>query len=77
MEELANHVHSGNTANKFITKLDEVKEEFAKMPLPKDHENFIAMAALYQFIEEMDQYLHIKRSFVGFNMKKKTASKEI
>ncbi|EPD53659.1 hypothetical protein HMPREF1210_00482 [Paenisporosarcina sp. HGH0030] len=76
MEELANHVHSGNTAHKFISKLDEVKEDFAKMPLPKDHENFLAMAALYQFIEEMEQYLRIKRSFVGFNMKKKTASKE-
>ncbi len=76
MEELADHVHSGNTANLFISKLDDVKEEFSKMPLPKDHENFLAMAALYQFIEEMEQYLRIKRNFVGFKVKKKTASKE-
>ncbi|MET1013685.1 MAG: aromatic acid exporter family protein, partial [Paenisporosarcina sp.] len=76
MEDLANHVHSGNTAHTFISKLDVVKEEFSKMPLPKDHESFLAMAALYQFIEEMEQYLRIKRKFVGFKTKKKTASKE-
>lgn len=77
MEDLADHVHSGNTAHQFISKLDEVKAEFSKMPLPKDHESFLAMAALYQFIEEMEQYLEIKRNFVGFKMKKKTASKEL
>lgn len=76
IEDLANHVHSGNTANTFISKLDDVKEEFSKMPLPTDHENFLAMAALYQFIEEMEQYLQIKREFIGFKMKKKTAAKE-
>lgn len=76
IEELANHVHSGNTASKFIEKLEQVKDEFSKMLLPKDHENFLAMAALYQFIEEMDQYLRIKQNFIGFQMKKKTASME-
>jgi len=76
IEDLANHVHSGNTAHRFISKLDEVKEEFSTMPLPKDHENFLAMAALYQFIEEMEQYLRIKSNFIGFTTKKKTASKE-
>jgi uncharacterized membrane protein YgaE (UPF0421/DUF939 family) len=75
IEDLANHVHSGNTANSFISKLDDVKDEFSKMPLPKDHDNFLAMAALYQFIEEMEQYLRIKRKFIGFKTKKKTAAK--
>lgn len=65
MEDLSEHVHSGNTASRFLEKLDKVKEEFAKMPLPKDHETFLAMAALYQFIEEMDEYLVIKQSFKG------------
>ena len=73
VEDLANHVHSGNTAHRFISELDAVKEEFASMPLPTDHEKFLAMAALYQFIEEMEQYLRIKRSFVGFKTKKKEA----
>ena len=65
MEDLSEHVHSGNTASRFLEKLDKVKEEFAKMPLPTDHETFLAMAALYQFIEEMDEYLVIKQSFKG------------
>lgn len=73
VEDLANHVHSGNTAQHFISQLDDVKEEFAAMPLPTSHEKFLAMAALYQFIEEMEQYLRIKRNFVGFKTKKKTA----
>lgn len=65
LEDLSEHVHSGNTASHFREKLDIVKEEFAKMPLPENHETFLAMAAMYQFIEEMDEYLVIKQSFKG------------
>jgi len=65
-EELSENVHSGNTARHFREKLAEVKEEFAALPLPSDHQTFLAMAALYQFIEEMDAYLAIKQSFKGF-----------
>ncbi|MEL3961587.1 aromatic acid exporter family protein [Lysinibacillus endophyticus] len=70
MEELSINVHSGNTAKKFRDKLDIVKQEFAKMPLPENHEKFLAMASLYQFIEEMDEYLEIKQSFKGIKKKK-------
>lgn len=69
MEDLGSNVHSGNTARHFRDKLDIVKEEFAKMPLPETHEKFLAMAALYQFIEEMDIYLEIKQSFSGITKK--------
>lgn len=65
MEELSESVHSGNTASIFRDKLQEVKEQFADMPLPTDHTTFLAMASLYQFIEEMDAYLAIKQSFKG------------
>jgi uncharacterized membrane protein YgaE (UPF0421/DUF939 family) len=65
MEDLSENVHSGNTASHYREKLEEVKVEFAKMPLPDDHHTFLAMAALYQFIEEMDAYLAIKQSFKG------------
>ena len=68
MEDLANNVHSGNTAHHFREKLDKVKKEFADMPLPESHEKFLAMAALYQFIEEMDLYLEIKQSFKGLTI---------
>jgi len=62
MEEISKKVHSGNTAAIFRARLEEVKREFAAMPLPDSHEKFLAMASLYQFIEEMDNYLIIKQN---------------
>lgn len=70
IQDLGEHVHSGNTASTYREKLDVVREEFASMPLPKDHETFRAMAGLYTFIEEMDEYLAIKQSFKGLDIKK-------
>ena len=70
LQDLSDHVHSGNTASQYISKLDEVKEQFAKMPLPESHDSFLAMAALFQVIEEMESYLEIKQSYKGFNSKK-------
>lgn len=69
MQDLAEHVHPGNTARSFRDKLEIVKEEFAEMPLPESHEKFLAMASLYQFIEEMDEYLEIKQAFKGLKEK--------
>ncbi|WP_088006396.1 aromatic acid exporter family protein [Indiicoccus explosivorum] len=69
LEDLADHVHSGNTAGHYLGKLDRVKQEFADMPLPDNHEKFRSMAALYQFIGEMEEYLEIKQSYKGFRHK--------
>ena len=65
MEELSEKVHSGNTASIYREKLSQVKADFSDMPLPDSHEKFLAMASLYQFIEEMDQYLAIKQAAKG------------
>lgn len=65
MEELSTNVHSGNTASIYREKLEQVKSEFSAMPLPDTHEKFLAMASLYQFIEEMDEYLAIKQASIG------------
>lgn len=70
LEDLASHVHSGNTAYRYIGKLEAVKDVFADMPLPDSHEKFLAMAALYQVIEEMEAYLEIKSSYKGFKSAK-------
>ena len=69
LEDLSEHVHSGNTAGHYLDKLDCVKQEFANMPLPDNHEKFRAMAALYQFIGEMEVYLEIKQAYKGFRHK--------
>ena len=65
LEDLSSHVHSGNTAASYREKLEQVKADFAKMALPTSHDTFLAQAALYQFIEEMDAYLEIKQAFPG------------
>lgn len=70
LEDLAEHVHSGNTAYRYISKLDIVKENFAKLPLPDSHKKFLAMAELYQVIQEMEKYLEIKQSYKGFHTRK-------
>ncbi|KOY83230.1 aromatic acid exporter family protein [Lysinibacillus sp. FSL H8-0500] len=70
LQDLSEHVHSGNTARHYREKLDQVKHEFSQLPLPQNHEQFIAQAALYQFMEEMDRYLEIKQSFKGLKVKK-------
>lgn len=67
MEELSENVHSGNTTKKYRSKLEDVKSNFAKLPLPTTHKKFLAMASLYQFIEEMDRYLVIKQDFKGIS----------
>lgn len=74
LEDLANHIHSGNTAYRYIGKLQAVKDEFADMPLPDSHDKFLAMAALYQVIEEMEAYLEIKSSYKGFKSAKPAAA---
>ena len=75
MEELSQNVHSGNTAKKYRSKLEDVKVNFAKLPLPTSHEKFLAMSSLYIFIEEMDRYLAIKQEFKGINPSRRRLAK--
>ncbi len=70
LNDLADHVHAGNTAYHYLGKLDRLKEEFSNLPLPQSHEEFQSMAALYQVVEELDAYLEIKQSYRGFTNEK-------
>ncbi|MEK4759638.1 aromatic acid exporter family protein [Viridibacillus sp. FSL E2-0187] len=77
LADMSQNINSaGNTANKYREKLEVVKAEFAKLPLPTTHENFLAMASLYQFIEEMDLYLAIKKDFKGISPSRKHFKKK-
>lgn len=68
--ELSENVHSGNTVIENRIKLRAVRDEFEMMPLPKTHEEFLSMSALYAFIEEIDQYFAVKKGFEGLRIKK-------
>ncbi|MCA1063309.1 aromatic acid exporter family protein [Rossellomorea sp. AcN35-11] len=65
LEELSEHIHPGNTALFYLKKLYDMKVEFEQMDLPKTREEFETRAALYQFVQEMEQYLLLKSSFKG------------
>lgn len=73
MEEIKENIHPGNTAKLHLSHLNDLKQEFEEMPLPKTREEFEARAALLQFIREMERYLRIKARFRG--MKKRAAQK--
>ncbi|MBP3040951.1 aromatic acid exporter family protein, partial [Bacillaceae bacterium Marseille-Q3522] len=67
INEVSEHIHPGNTAIIYLEKLYRLKVEFCNMELPKTREEFEARASLLQFINEMEQYLHIKSSFRGLD----------
>ncbi|KIQ93196.1 putative membrane protein [Anoxybacillus thermarum] len=60
IDELSDAIHPGNTADRFIRQLEEMKKQFQQMPLPKTREEFEQRAALLHFVKEMEQYLIIK-----------------
>lgn len=63
MEELSVGVHPGNTAHIYLNRLNELMESYRNMQLPKTREEFEIRASLYNFVNEMEQYLIIKRYF--------------
>ncbi|MFZ3588456.1 aromatic acid exporter family protein [Bacillus sp. DJP31] len=63
IEDISNSIHPGNTAKRFLEKIDELKDDFREMELPKTREEFEARASLFQLLKEMEQYLVIKSYF--------------
>ncbi|WP_394232885.1 aromatic acid exporter family protein [Niallia oryzisoli] len=70
IEELAEHIHAGNTATIYLDKLHEMHKLFENMELPKTRKEFEVRAALLHFVKEMEQYLLIKRNFKGIEKQK-------
>ncbi|MFD1018637.1 aromatic acid exporter family protein [Thalassobacillus hwangdonensis] len=62
-EELSGAVHPGNTAILYLKQIKELREGFRESELPTTREEFEARASLYTLLNEMEQYLIIKRSF--------------
>ncbi|AKG04354.1 hypothetical protein AAV35_005840 [Salimicrobium jeotgali] len=62
-EDLSGAVHPGNTALLYLRKLEELRNYFKEEPLPESREEFESRASLYQLLNELEDYLIIKRSF--------------
>ena len=65
VEDLSKGIHPGNTVLFYLEKLLRMKAEFENMELPKTREEFETRAALLHFVNEMEQFLLLKRSFKG------------
>ncbi|SFJ23460.1 Uncharacterized membrane protein YgaE, UPF0421/DUF939 family [Halobacillus dabanensis] len=62
-DDLADAVHPGNTALIYLRTLKALKEEFRQDPLPETREEFEVRASLFHLLNEIEDYLIIKRSF--------------
>lgn len=62
-EDLAEAIHPGNTAVIYLKALKEMKEEFREDRLPETREEFEVRASLFHLLNEIEEYLIIKRSF--------------
>lgn len=76
VETLAKGINPGNTVLFHLEKLMRMKAEFENMELPKTREEFEARAALLHFVNEMEQFLLLKRSFKGLATSKNRHEKE-
>ncbi|SHF59022.1 aromatic acid exporter family protein [Ornithinibacillus halophilus] len=72
-DRLSNAVHPGNTAVLFIEELKVLRDEFHKQELPKTREEFETRANLFRLLEEIEDYLEIKKKFKKSDVSKKRA----
>ena len=62
-QNIAKAIHEYNTAEGLLRNLQELRDEFKNMELPKTREEFENRAMLYQFLNDMEQFLLIKNDF--------------
>ncbi|RPF55690.1 aromatic acid exporter family protein [Aquisalibacillus elongatus] len=62
-EELAYHVQPKNTAVKYLEQLRNIRKQFNQEELPQDRQAFEERANLYLLLNEIEQYLILKRSY--------------
>lgn len=62
-EEVANSIYEENTAEKLLNNLMMLRNNFKTMTLPLTREEFENRAMLFQFLNDMEQLLEVKREF--------------
>ncbi|WCN39456.1 aromatic acid exporter family protein [Aneurinibacillus uraniidurans] len=64
LDDVSDHIHSGNTAYIFLAQIQQLKREFEQTELPKSREEFEIRANLFYFLQEMERYLLIKDEYI-------------
>ncbi|KGX86855.1 hypothetical protein N784_03095 [Pontibacillus litoralis JSM 072002] len=62
-EDLSKNIHPGNTAVLFLNDIKDMRKEFEQQTLPITREEFEERANLFTLLNEVEQYLIIKRMF--------------
>ncbi|MCT8975139.1 aromatic acid exporter family protein [Clostridium sp. CX1] len=62
-ENVANSIYEENTAEGLLNQLNFLRDEFRKMALPSTREEFENRAMLFQFLNDLEQFLLIKHNF--------------
>lgn len=60
---LSESIHQYNTAEGLLKNLQQLRDSFKEMELPKTREEFENRAMLYQFLNDLEQFLLIKNEF--------------
>lgn len=77
LENLSENVHSGDTTERSLAELEQLKVSMRKTELPKVREEFEIRANLFYLIFEMENYLNIKKKlFIKRNDTKRKNHKE-
>ncbi|WLV23505.1 aromatic acid exporter family protein [Aciduricibacillus chroicocephali] len=74
-ERLSTAVHPGNTADKFLEELKDLKRQFRREDLPANQEEFETRSNLFQLLHEIEDYLIIKSKFKKSDIKAKQSKK--
>lgn len=70
-EEVAKALHEDNTAEELLQGLGRLRENYKVMDLPKTREEFENRAMLYQFLNDLEEFLAIKYEFKRDHVKVK------
>lgn len=63
LDDVRDGIHPGDTTDKYLDQIKQIRQKLRKAPLPKDHEEFEIQASLFHLLNEMERYLFIKRRF--------------
>lgn len=69
-QEVGESLHEENTAKELLDNLQLLRESFKTMELPKDREEFENRAMLFQFLNDLEDFLIIKYDFKKRYIKK-------
>lgn len=61
--KVAKCIYEENTAEKLLKDVDSLRKNFKEMPLPLTREEFENRAMLFQFLNDMEEFLKIKKEF--------------